>query len=149
MAEGRKASHEPLDVLDIPNLAYFSDGWDFVRVCFDAALGDDAPQELAQRDPEGALFQVQQDVEAPVAVEGFFQVGDETAAMSGLHDDVINIDPQFAPYLPFETELHTSLVCGPCVLEPKWHFYIAKTTEGSDEHGGGLVHLGKGYLVVA
>jgi hypothetical protein len=27
-------------------------------------------------------------------------------------------------------------------------FYVAKTPEGSDKRGGGLVHLGEGYLVV-
>jgi hypothetical protein len=49
-------------------------------------------------------------------IEGFFQVGDDTAALSGLHDDVIDIDLQVVPYFPFETELHTPLVGGPCVL---------------------------------
>jgi hypothetical protein len=32
-----------LDVLDIPNLVYFSDGRDLVGVCLDAMLGDDLP----------------------------------------------------------------------------------------------------------
>jgi hypothetical protein len=43
MAEGREASHEPLDVLDIPDLAYFSDGRYLVGVRFDAMLGDEVP----------------------------------------------------------------------------------------------------------
>jgi hypothetical protein len=43
MAEGRKASHELLDVLDIPDLANFCDGRDLVGVHFDAVLGDDVP----------------------------------------------------------------------------------------------------------
>jgi hypothetical protein len=43
MAEGCEASHEPLDVLDVPDLAYFSNGQDFVGVCFDAVLSDDVP----------------------------------------------------------------------------------------------------------
>jgi hypothetical protein len=53
------------------------------------------------------------------------------------------------PYLPFEIEMHTLLVGVPCILQPEHHFYIAKTTEGCDECGGRLVHLGNGYLVVA
>jgi hypothetical protein len=36
----------------------------------------------------------------------------------------------------------------PYVLQSKWHFYIAKIAEGGDEHGGRLVCLGEGYLVV-
>jgi hypothetical protein len=136
---GREVSHESLDLPDIPNLGYFNDARDIFGVCLDAAVGDDVPQELAPGDPEGALFWVQLDVEAPEVVEDFFQVGDEIAALSGLHDDVIDIDLQVAPYLPFEAELHTLLVCGPCILQP----------EGCDECGGGLIHLGKGYLVVA
>jgi hypothetical protein len=56
MAEGCEASHELLDVLDVPDLSYFSDGRDFVRVYFDATLGDDVPQELALGDPKVAFF---------------------------------------------------------------------------------------------
>jgi hypothetical protein len=47
VAKGHEASHKPLDILDILDLAYFNDGRDLVRVCFDTALGDDVPQELA------------------------------------------------------------------------------------------------------
>ncbi len=56
--EGREAPFEQLDILDIPDLVYFSDGRDLVRVYLDAALGDDVPQELAPGDPKGALFWV-------------------------------------------------------------------------------------------
>jgi hypothetical protein len=42
--EGCKASHELLNVLDSPDLAYFSDGRNLIGVCFNAALGDDVPQ---------------------------------------------------------------------------------------------------------
>jgi hypothetical protein len=45
-----------LVILDVPDVAYFSDGRDFVRVCFDAMLGDDVPQELAPGDPEVAFL---------------------------------------------------------------------------------------------
>jgi hypothetical protein len=45
-----------LDVLDVPDLAYFCDGRDLVWVCFDVALGDDVPQEFAPGDPKGAFF---------------------------------------------------------------------------------------------
>ncbi len=82
-------------------------------------LGDDVPLELAPGDPKGALFQVQPDVEAPEVSEGFFQVGDETAALLGLHDDVVDIDLQVVSYLLFEATLHTSLVCSPRVLQSK------------------------------
>jgi hypothetical protein len=116
MAEGHEASHELLDVLDVPDLAHFRDGRDFIGVCFYATLSDDVPQELALGDTEGALFWVQFVVETTEAVESFFQVGDETTTLSGLHDNVIDIDLHVAPYLPFETKLHTPLVCGPCVL---------------------------------
>jgi hypothetical protein len=40
--------------------------------CFDAALGDDIPQELAAGGSEGALFRVQLDVEKAEVSEGFF-----------------------------------------------------------------------------
>jgi hypothetical protein len=43
MVEDGEASDEPLDILDIADLAYFSNGQDVVRTCFDGALGDDVP----------------------------------------------------------------------------------------------------------
>jgi hypothetical protein len=105
-----------LDILDVPDLAYFRDGQDLVRVCFDVGLGDDVPQEFALGDPKGALFWVQLDVEVPEVSEGFFQVGDEIATLACLYDDVVNIDLQVALDFCFETELHTPLVGGPCIL---------------------------------
>jgi hypothetical protein len=113
---GREASHEPLDILDILDLAHFSDGWDLIGVHFDAALGDDVPQELAPGDPKGALFLVQLHVEVPEVSEGFFLVGDETATLPGHHDDVVDVDLHVVLDLPFEIGLHTPLVGGPRVL---------------------------------
>jgi hypothetical protein len=49
---------------------------------------------------------------------------------------------------PFEIELHTTLVCSLCILQSEQHFHIAKTAEGGDERGGGLVCLSEGYLVI-
>jgi hypothetical protein len=103
-----------LHILDILDLAYFSDGQDPIEVSFDVALGDDVPKELFPGDPKGAVFWVQLDVEAPKLSEGFFQVGDETAALPGLHDDVVDIDLQVAPdwlvacHTPFPNEVNQS-----------------------------------------
>jgi hypothetical protein len=72
VAEGREVSHEPLNVLDVPDLAYLSDGQNLVGVCLNAALGDDVPQELAPGDSEGAFLWVQHNVEPPEVVEFFF-----------------------------------------------------------------------------
>jgi hypothetical protein len=116
VAEGYKASHELLNVLDVPDLAYFSDGRNLVGVRFDTALGDDVPQELTPGNPKGALLCVQLNVEPPEVVEGFFWVSDEAAALLRFHDDVVDIDLQVVPYLPLEVELHTPLICGPWVL---------------------------------
>jgi hypothetical protein len=65
-----------------------------------------------------------------------------------LHDNIIEVDLQVAPYLPFEAELLTPLVCGHCVLQSERHFQIAKIVKGADECGGGLVCTGKWYLVI-
>jgi hypothetical protein len=51
--------------------------------------------------------------------------------------------------LSLKTGLHTPLVGGPRVLYPERHLHITEATEGSNEHGGGLVHISEGYLVVA
>jgi hypothetical protein len=116
VAEGREVPHEPLNVLDVPNLIHFGDGRNLIRVCFDASLDDDVPQELALGDSEGAFFWVQLDAESLEVVEGFLQVGNEVAALSRLRDDVIDVDVQVAPYLLFEAELHTPLVRSPYIL---------------------------------
>jgi hypothetical protein len=81
-------------------------------------------------------------------VEGFFQVRDEVATLSKFYHDVTDINLKFTPYLLFEAKLHTTLIFNPRVLQFKWHFYVAKTAEGSDERGGGLVCLGEEYLVI-
>jgi hypothetical protein len=47
-----------VNVLDIPDVAYFGDGQDLVGVHFDAVLGDDVTQELSPGDLEGAFFLV-------------------------------------------------------------------------------------------
>jgi hypothetical protein len=97
---------------------------------------------------EGACLQVQLDVELPKVVKGFLQVGDEATTLLRPHDDVVDIDLQVAPYLPFEVEMHTPPVCGPCILQCERHIHITKTTEGGDERGGGLVCISEGYLVI-
>jgi hypothetical protein len=56
MTDGGEAFHEPLDILDILDLAYFGDGRDLVRICFDVVLGDDVPQKFALRDPQRCIF---------------------------------------------------------------------------------------------
>jgi hypothetical protein len=117
VGEGHESSHEPLNVLAIPDLAYFSDGRNLIGVHFVVALGDDVPQELTSRDSEGVFLQVQLNVELPEVVEGFFQVNNEVAALSRFSDDVIDIDLYVVPYLPFEAKLHTPLVCSPCILQ--------------------------------
>jgi hypothetical protein len=90
--EGCETPHEPLNVLDVPDLTHFNDGPNLVRVCFDTALGDDVAQELALGDLEGAFHRVQLNVEPPEVVEGFFNVRDEAAALLILYHDVVDID---------------------------------------------------------
>jgi hypothetical protein len=48
--------------------------------------------------------------------EDFLQVEDEVTNLSGLYDDVINVDFQIVPNLPLKIGLHTPLVGGPHVL---------------------------------
>jgi hypothetical protein len=55
-AEGYEIAHEPLNIIDVPDLAHFGNDQNIVGVCLDAALSDDVPQELAPGDPEGAFL---------------------------------------------------------------------------------------------
>jgi hypothetical protein len=71
MTQSHEAPHEPLDIVDILDLAYFGDGRHLVGVRFNAAFIDDVPQELTPGDPKGAFFWVQPDVEMPEVSEGF------------------------------------------------------------------------------
>jgi hypothetical protein len=54
--------------------------------------------------------------------EGFLQVGDETAALLGLYNDVVDVDLQVLPDLPLKTRLHTLLVGGPTFFNPNGIF---------------------------
>jgi hypothetical protein len=60
-----------VNIFDILDWTHLSDGQDLIRVCFDAVLGDDVPQELPWGHSEGAFFWVQLNVEPPEVVEGF------------------------------------------------------------------------------
>jgi hypothetical protein len=113
-----EAPHEPLDILGISDLAYFSDSQDFVRICFNATVGDDVPQEFASGDAEGAFFQIQPDVKASEVCKGFLQVIDEAIAMPSPYNDVINVDLQITPNLSLETGLHALLVGSPAFSNP-------------------------------
>jgi hypothetical protein len=79
-------------------------------------LGDDVTQEIAPGDPKGAFFWVYPDVEVPEVGEGLLQVEDETAALSGHHDDAIDVDLHVASDLPLKVGLYTPLVGGPAVF---------------------------------
>jgi hypothetical protein len=135
--------------LSILDRTHLGDGRDFVRACFNAVFDNDVPQELPLGDTEGAFFRVQLNVESPKVVEGFFQIKDETAPLSGFYHDVIEVDLEVTPYLLFEAKLHTPLICSPHVLQSEQHFYVAKIVERSDERGDGLVHFIEGYLVIS
>jgi hypothetical protein len=52
MVEGSDAHHKPLNAFDTPDLAYFSNGRDLVRICFNATLGEDVPQKFAPGTPK-------------------------------------------------------------------------------------------------
>jgi hypothetical protein len=56
MTDGHEAPHKSLNAFDTPDLAYFGNGRDLVRICFNASLGDDVPQKFAPGDPKGAFF---------------------------------------------------------------------------------------------
>jgi hypothetical protein len=61
-----------LNVLNVPGLTHFGDGQNLDRVCFNAALSDDVPQELTPGDFKCAFLRVQLNVEPSEVVEGFF-----------------------------------------------------------------------------
>jgi hypothetical protein len=60
----------------------------------------------------------------------------------------MDIDLEVVPFLPFEAELHTPLVCRPHILQSERYFHIAKIATRSDECGSRLVCLGEAYLVI-
>jgi hypothetical protein len=113
-----------------------------------AAFGNDIAQEVPPKVSKSAFFWVQLDVESSKVIEGFFQIGDETTALSRLYHDVVDVDLEVMPYLLFEAKMHKPLICSPHIFQSEWHFYVAKAAKRSDECSGGLVHLGKGYLMI-
>jgi hypothetical protein len=107
------------------------------------------PRSFPRGTPKVHFFWIQLDVEPPKVVEGFFQTGDEIATLSRLYHDVIDVNLEAIPYFLFKAKLHAPLICSPRVFQSERHFYVAKAAKRSDKHGGGLVHLDKGYLVIA
>jgi hypothetical protein len=70
------------------------------------------------------------------------------ATLSGFYHDFINANLEVTPYLLFEAIPHKSLICSPC-FSVRTTFLPSKTSKGSDECGGGLVHLSEGCLVIS
>jgi hypothetical protein len=62
-------------------------------------------------------FWVQLNVELLEVIEGFFQIGDEAAALSGFYHNVIDVDLEVTPYLLIVAKLHASMICRPRVLQ--------------------------------
>jgi hypothetical protein len=116
LAWSGEAPHELLDILDILDLAYFSNSRDFVRTCFNATLGDDVPKEFASGHLEGAFFWIRPDVKASKVCEGFLQVVVEAITSPCIYNDVINIDCQITPNLSLETGLYAPLVGSPHIF---------------------------------
>jgi hypothetical protein len=52
MTQSHEAPHEPLDIVDILDLAYFGDGRHLVGVRFNAAFIDDVPRSLPRGTPK-------------------------------------------------------------------------------------------------
>jgi hypothetical protein len=71
-----------LNALDVLDWTHLGDGQDLVGVCFDAAFGNDVPQELPLGDSECSFFWVQLNIKSSEIVEGFFQIRDEATALS-------------------------------------------------------------------
>jgi hypothetical protein len=74
------------------------------------------PRSFPPGDTKDAFFWVQLNVELPEVIEGFFQIRDEAATLSGFYHDVVNVHLEVTHYLLFETKLHAPLICSPCLL---------------------------------
>jgi hypothetical protein len=115
-AESYEASCDPLHLFYVLNQAHLSDGGDLLWVGFDAALGDDEPEQHTARDPKNALFGVEFDVVLLEFREGFFDVSHELPGLFGLDYDVVHVSLDGLSDEIAETFEHTSLVYCSCVL---------------------------------
>jgi hypothetical protein len=95
---------------------------DFVGVCFNAAFGNDVPQEFPPGYSKGAFFWVQLNVEPPKVVEGFFKIRDEVLALSAFYHDIIDVNLEVTPYLPLKQNCIHRWYVAPVFFRPNGIF---------------------------
>ena len=149
MAEGRQAAHDPLYPLQVSNRPHPSDGLDFLRVGFNASLGDDEAQEHASRHSKHALLGVELYPLGPKAIECDPEIGYQVVHLLGFHDNVIDICFYGSPDMILKHVEHTSVVCSFDVSKAKGHRDVAVHVERGDKRSRELVGLFHLYLMVA
>ena len=105
----------------------------FLRVGFDAPLGDNEAQEHASRNSEHALLEVEFHPLSPKAIERDPEIGYQVVRLPGFHNDVVDIHLYGPPDMVFKHVEHTSLVCSSGVSKAKWHRHVAVHTKRIDE----------------
>ena len=53
--------------------------------------------------------------------------------LSAFYQYVFHVDLNVPPNLMFEHIVHHPLICGACVLEFKWHYFVIEETLANDE----------------
>ena len=89
-------------------------------------LGDDETKQHAPRDPENAFLRIEFDAICLEFSKGLLKIGYEVVSTFGFDHDVINVGLNGPPDEVPETLKHTTLVCGPNVLQTEQHHDVAE-----------------------
>ena len=80
-------------------------------------LRDDEAKQHAPRNPEDALLEIEFDAVCSEFCKGLLKIDYEVVSPFGLDHDVVNVGLNGPPDEVLETLKHTTLVCGPSVLQ--------------------------------
>ena len=106
---------------------------DFVRIGLDASRGDKVAEEPTSRHAECAFGWVQLHLVSAQVGEGLLVVLEESAALFGFDDNVIDVDMHISADLALQAFLHGALVCGTSVFVPHGHACVTVSPIGGNE----------------
>ena len=146
-AQGCQAPSELLHISYSLRQLHSFDCTDLLRICFNALARHQEAEQLASRNTEGTLGQVDLDSESSQVGEGFLMIIEQGSAFFGLDHNIINIHLHIFANLIVQTFLHASLVSCTSISQTKCHSEITINPLRGDKRCFYLILLQQGNLV--
>ena len=65
------------------------------------------------------------------------------------HHHIIYVDFDVLPQLRLKHSCHHSLICGPCIFQTEWHYFVMVVPDRGNKSSILLIVQGQRYLMIA